>query len=302
MERCEIAIGLIVMFPFPGKRNPTTGYLMIAIGAHKYADLAEHCTTSIRLLQGKHRPIQLLIDKTMRVGERLKRLVDYVDILPPEPRLALSLNKLRLSDISRFDRTLFVDVDCLLLKKGIDDHWDRLAGYDFAIPVEQRMTYGEWWGTDIAELIKVVRAPYVVKMNSGSIYFERTRNGKKVFTLSKKLFRKYGGYVKGPHRSGIVGDEMFFGLAMGMMELKLYPLIDEAKGSLMLSTIGADDFEFDENNHLIKYRKCQDVVSPHFVHFIRLQPKDLYHRLCEAGAASLSLGPQSCRPQDAITH
>jgi hypothetical protein len=245
------------MFEFRRLRwrtTPTEGYLLLAFGAQKYADLAMNCAISIRAFEEQRRPIVLA--------------------------------KLRCIDISRFDKTLFVDADTLLLKAGIDDHWKKLDDYDFAIPAERAMTSGEWWGADIGSLISAAGAGYVVKMNSGSIYFKKTPKGRAVFRTALDVLRRHRSLVKGTHRDGVVGNEIFFGLAMGLQKTGLYPLIDPQIGSLMLSTIGAKDIHIDDN--VISYIKFGETVSPHFVHFCGLQPDWLYEDRCQYCARLLN--------------
>jgi hypothetical protein len=257
------------------------GYLLLAVGQQKYADMAINCAASIKLFEDGGRPIQLVIDRSIHVDEALRRHVDFLDTIEMSHDLPATLNKLRLWELTRFERTLFVDADCLLLKRGMDRHWAKLNKFDFAIPGHES-TSGEWYRTDISELLKLSGIAYIVQMNSGVIFFKKTLTASNMFVEAKKMLKDYGHYVKQRHGTGEHGDEVFLGLAFGSLGLKPYPFFDSEAGSLMYSTLNGSEFHFGLTGDASRFKKGNHVVSPHFVHFVGLEPRREYERLARA--------------------
>ncbi len=257
------------------------GYMLLAVGQQKYADMALACARSLRLLAGRIRPIQLVVDSLIVVTDALRRSVDHVDVVELSSDLPATLNKLRIWDLSRFDSTMFVDVDCLLLKSGVEQHWLKLRSYDVAIP-GRKLTTGEWYKTDIADLIAQVGIPYIVQMNSGVIYFKKSEQAQALFSEAIRMLRQHGGLIKQRHGTGAHGDEPFLGLALGALGMKPYPINDPQSGELMLSTIGGSEFSFDLTGWKCSYKKGSQLVSPNIVHFVGLEPRREYERLVDA--------------------
>ena len=261
------------------------GYLLLATGDLKYFRMALNCARSIRHFEGYKRPLQLIVDDLGKLDHKLRSIVDYVDLLPPDPMLPATLNKLRLWEVARFERTLFIDADCLLMQPGIERHWQALRSRDFAIP-GRKLSAGTWYQTDIAALTQAAAVPYLVQINSGAIYFTNSQAGFAPFLLAREMLAKLGGAVRQRHITGALGDEPFLGLALGKLGHEPYPLNAPGAGWLMLSTIGGSEFSFDVTSGACRFRKHGEMVSPHIVHFVGLQPRAEYDALCDGLTAA----------------
>jgi len=253
------------------------GYLLIAVGAQKYADMAVNCAKSIRHFDPK-RPIQILADG-LSFSKQDSALFDYIDRFDRQARFRATLSKLAMNTHSRFKKTLFVDADCLMFGDGIDDHWRELSKYSVGVP-GVRLTEGEWWGADISELLKETGLPYIVQMNSGVVYFDDSKKSHQLFSTARSVLRKYGHFITVFH-TGAHPDEPFFGLAFGYREMEPYPIVHNRVGCLMVSTINGSGYAIDLDHENFSFLKGQRHVSPSLVHFSGLQPQDEYAKLCQ---------------------
>lgn len=269
------------------------GYLLLATGPAKYMEMARNLAASIRVMDGT-RPICLVHDEGSKLTAGDARLFDDEAILPEDSRYGGLMNKARLFEASPYDRTMFVDADCLLVKRDIDVYWEMAAPYPFAITGVRR-TQGQWKGVDIATLLKQEGAPYLVQMNSGVFCFERSNTVDCFFRgLDDFYLRRRQSLEIANSRDGrIHSHELYLGLWMGLNRL------DSCGGkygenSWMVSTWRSFGIAADPEKGTSIIRKPRrsvagvpvpiggwDRLSPSFLHFIGLKPAPLYARLSQ---------------------
>ena len=275
------------------------GYLLLATGPAKYVEMARNLAASLRVMDGTRR-ICLVHDEDYVLDDADRRFFDDDAVLTSDPLYPGFMNKIRLYPTSPYQRAMFVDADCLLVKRDIDAYWEMTRPFPFAITGGRR-TKGEWKGADVAQLLKQEGAPYLVQMNSGVFCFDRSPEAAVFFEgLNNFFLRRRGELEVGLHRGKPAQtDEIYIGLWMGLNGL------DSCGGKIgenswMVSTWRAFWMTIDPARGVSVMRKPKrsiagipnpiagwDRLSPSFVHFILLKPHATYDRLARYFRAAL---------------
>ena len=274
------------------RKGSTQGYITIATGAQRYAEMAIVLGLSIKTFDAK-RPVCLLHDDRVALPPYSDRIFDEAIELDPDGEYIGCMNKLRLYEYSPFDQTMFVDADCILMKSQVDSYWSHCAGMGFTLPGSSSST-GHWEKIDIESTCRRFNCSYVVVMNSGTLYFEKGPVGERLFEEVNRLYLNRRNELRRFHHNqlGQYADEPFLGVAMGRLGLE--PVgIDERVGSWMVTTWRARRCLFDIDAGICslekpsafwwssqaRFAKSWVRHSPIFVHFIGLKPRALYQRL-----------------------
>ncbi len=250
------------------------GYTLLATGNLKYVELAISCAQSLRYFD-PNRPRQIFVSPNGQDIARDALVFDYIDVILEQDQLPATLNKLRLTENIRFDANLFIDADCLLMKSTIDHFWRKFMNYDFTIP-GKAVSSGIWYETELRNLCTRVNIPYIVRMNSGVIFYRNNEVGRSVFLTARDIYMHHSDQIVQRHAGGHHGDEPFIGMAMGATGQKPLPETDDVGASLMFSTIGGTEFDFDIRLESGRFRKGDVPVDPHIVHFVGLRPQNEY--------------------------
>lgn len=121
------------------------------------------------------------------VDEETKRLYDVV--IPTSEKFPYWFAKFCALDMSNYDRILFIDADCLVIK-NIAPLLSVLRGSDFA--VQGSWSSGADWYGDFSAAMRqrgLDRAPI---MNGGLIYYERTTRGQEMIDRVMQNSLTYG--------------------------------------------------------------------------------------------------------------
>ena len=236
------------------ERSSDQGYITIATGAQRYVDMAVVLGLSLRTFDPK-RAVCLLHDDQVTLPPYVNRIFDKTISLVPDERYLGCMNKIRLYEYSPFNQTMFVDADCVLMKTQVDSYWSHCAGMGFTLPGSCRST-GYWGEIDLESTCKRFGCPYIVVMNSGTLYFEKGPVGEQVFKEANRLYFDHRHELSRFHRNqiGQYNDEPFFGVAMGRLGLE--PIgIDERVGSWMVTTWRARRCAFDIDAGICRMEK-----------------------------------------------
>ena len=267
------------------------GYLLLATGPARYIELARNLAASLRIMDGT-RPICLVHDEEFEPGSGDDRLFDDYSLLPHDPAYPGFMNKIRLFGRTPYSRSMFVDADCLLMKRDVDLWWRVARSHPFAIPGTPRRQ-GEWKGSDIGTLLRQEGAPFLVQMNSGVFSFDRSPTAARFFTGLVEFYeRRHHALAVGLHRGCFAQtDEIYLGLWMGLCGMG--PVTSRiGNDTWMNSTWRAFQFELCAIQGTSVMRKPMrslagipnpifgwDTLSPSFVHFVGLKPERHYQRL-----------------------
>ena len=282
----------------------TRGYMTIATGRRDFIELAVNLALSVKKFDPE-KPIGLMHDKSIEyLPSSLRGLFDhFADTRDfPEKDQITTLNKLLLFRASPFDETIFMDADCLVVKSDMDRHWDKMAAQPFNI-AGAKMSSGEWRGLDIGVVCEALGVDYIVQMNGGVIFFNKSDEAKAVFDAGGRLFqeRKDVLTVIRKNYNNTYADEPVMAAAMGVNKIEPASYSPE-EGSIMITTLHARNIAFDLSTETARIDKPAGFWianrllakkwvrhSPTIAHFIKLRPKKVYQALSdelrrEAGA------------------
>jgi hypothetical protein len=265
------------------------GYISLATGSRFYLDLALNLALSLKH-NDPGRPFGLIVDEEMQIPQEYEKFIDEVVRMPPREGFHGCLNKLRVSSLSPFEETMFIDSDCLLVKADMDRHWARFdaPGFSAAGGVA---TKGSWYGFEIEEVLAVLQMPFMVQLNSGVFYFRRGEATDKFFDTALDLVAQRSDLLGTFHRNKLqLADEPFIGAAMGA--LRIQPVqYEPEEGSIMITTYKASQAEFDvlrqtsrivkHDNFLLAGRFLPRTRLPHspsLAHFVKLKPERVYSK------------------------
>ena len=267
------------------------GYLILATGPVRYVEMARNLAASLRVMDGTRR-IWLVHDENYIQNADDALFFDDHSILRDDPLYPGFMNKIRLFDTSPYQRAMFVDADCLLMKRDVDRWWQLARPHPFAITGAPK-TRGEWKGVRIEALLNQEHAPYLVQMNSGVFSFDCSPAAQDFFAgLNDFYKRRHTALEVGLHRGKPAQtDEIYLGLWMGLSNLQ--PITSQIEqASWMVSTWRAFFYQFDPIKGRSTLRKPirsiagipnpiagWSKLSPSFVHFIGLKPRRHYDRL-----------------------
>jgi hypothetical protein len=197
------------------------GYVAIAFDDSRYLDIAANLALSIR--RADHRPISVLINAAVGFNPAYEGLFDQVITVPDDPHFRGAMNKARLFDLTPYDRTFYIDADCLLFSPRIEFFWRKYRGEPFAVEGHKQQSGPVFACSlgqkDAARLCALLNVPFLTVFNAGVMYFERTSASKAVFDKTIALYQ-------GPHRDAIsyqykhageYADEPFFGAALASL-------------------------------------------------------------------------------------
>lgn len=271
----------------------TEGYLLLASGPARFAQMARNAAASLRVMDPARR-ICLVHDQFYQPEGVDAQLFDDYSLLPDHPFYPGFMNKIRLHGASPYRRTMFVDADCLLVKPDIDTYWQAAAQRPFGI-TGRRQTRGEWKGSEVSRLLDQEDAPYLVRMNSGVFCFDDTPDSAAFFEgLNDFYRRRHHALGVGLHRGKPAQtDEIYIGLWMGLCGMDSC-VSHVGRDRWMNSTWRAFGLAVDPvagTSRLCKPTRSiagipnpiagWETLSPSLVHFVGLKPAGAYARLSQ---------------------
>lgn len=269
------------------------GYIVLACDDNKYRDMAVNIAMSLKTFD-PHRSRCLIHNEPITLTQECTDIFnDFVEI-GRDARFVGLMNKARLYNLSPYDQTMYVDADMLLLRPNINAYWDALSGQFFNMTGE-KCTNGFWYNMDIANTIHKFDIPYVVRMNSGVFYFEKSLQTEKFFERVIDIYMTHKDFLSKIHqsRTGQYADEPIFGVAMGEARIDPFKTL-EGHGSWMVTTWQSRKHVFEPDRGVCYLEKSKGYPfrmswlsrgwvshSPNFVHFVNLHPRAVYEAAVE---------------------
>ncbi|MBD25659.1 MAG: hypothetical protein CMG46_11760 [Candidatus Marinimicrobia bacterium] len=274
------------------------GYLAIAFDDNRYLDIAANLALSIQ--RADTRPISILINSKVKFNPDYTPLFDQVIEINDDSSLRGAMNKARLFDHTPYDKTMYVDADCLLFNSRIEFFWRKYNGHPFAVEGHKQKegsvfscSLGE---KDAAELCRLLKLPYITVFNAGVMYFERT-------PVAKAVFERVLEYYEGPHRDAIgyrykhpgeYADEPFFGTALA--SLNIPPFQPPATDRLQVTTPNILEATLDIDLGYVAVvkppaGKYQHIWSGVLCHFCGLAPIETYFAIANKLRKERALPP-----------
>jgi hypothetical protein len=264
------------------------GYVLVATGTQKYFDLAARAAKSIRFFD-RERGICLACDDESRISSESRLLFERVVRLGKVDLRKGTEHHLYLNQVSPFERTLYVDADCLLSNGRIHAIWEKFKSYHVTFP-GRKLTEGTW-RVDIAQIRERLAVDYVVQLNGGVFYFDRSSQSEEFFRVAQGLFETRSADITVKHNSGGgLANEPIWGVTMALTGAAIFPLSEH----LNVSTLRTEKWAI-ESEPCIRLWKDNAVWLPVFCHFLGLYGPKCPNLLYNAFAALIS-SPESERP------
>jgi hypothetical protein len=248
--------------------NPEKGILIIAQGKQRYIDMARTISMSIKL-SNPDLQLALVTDTT---DERLKAYYHY--IIPVDPSFGTGFSqKMRMYEYSPFQKTLFIDVDCMVIK-NIDFLWALFEGQQMSV-MGKKLFSGPYIGTTIELLRSNYTFEYLPSFNGGVYFFEKSKMASEVFALAQDIFNNRYDELKLWKFDGRRGDEPAMAIAMGVHGV--IPVDDQKKG--MYTPMGQQGvFKMDVLKGFCEFYKNGEKVMPAIMHFGGGYPEAFHYR------------------------
>jgi hypothetical protein len=236
------------------------GFLIMAYGKPRYIEQAGNLARSLRRFMPGI-PIALASDKA--IGSDLYDYFVEADM----SKGGSFKQKLWLDTYSPFEKTLFIDSDCIV-GESFYEELAALQSYSFTPVCERYLTANDkdedGWVVDLGRALEMVGGEKYPKFNGGIYYFDNSESSRKVFALGRELLLKADELGLRNPSGGEPGDETLFALALS--SLKMLPLYDDG-GKLMRTPIGREGRFGMSNFGSFRFKKYGSSVSPAICHF-----------------------------------
>ena len=271
----------------------TQGYLTLATGDRQFFDAVVNLALSVQL-NDPSRPISLVCDDAGKLTEREKQCFDRIIVALPGTLGVGCTGKLDLLDFLPYEETVFLDSDCLIVKKDMDRHWNLLQTQYFNV-AGAKITDGSWYNFEVADVCSSLGLDYMVHMNSGVMYFRKGRELDRFQAVVQDLRENAHKSLFVQHRdmNDQIADEPIWSAAMAKQGL--FPVEYCADEDwLMVTTYMSRQVSFDPFDQISELEKSEGYHvldrfvskgwvkhSPSVAHFILFKPKSVY-RNCVA--------------------
>ena len=265
------------------------GYLLVATKNPAYAKLAVNAARSLRHYD-PHHPVVIAHDDPLAPYINRRHFDGTVRI---KRELMGTEHHLFLNELSPFERTFYVDCDCLATSNRLPDIiWPEIKKRGILFPGE-KINSGKW-RVDIPSVLKKFGVDYVVKNNGGAWGFDRSETAKQFFYRAQKLFAKKPHEITIKHvRGDGYANEPFWGTALAICRIEPFPECED----LNVSTRNHSGWEIHGGNGAGRYltiRKGDTMRHPLICHILGIGgnrcPNDLYQALTAMNAMEIDGG------------
>ena len=256
------------------------GLITIAYGPQKYIRMARALALSYRRHLPK-RPFAVVTDQSSA-----KELGTCFDVVIPITLAYGSgvVQKLYADIYSPFDKTLFVDSDCIFYKSP-ERIWDLYAGKPFSMRGWRYLTgstdyekqHPYEFVQNTSDFLKANNISRLPLFNSGVFFFSRSETASRVFHKARAIYEKRAtlGFV--PFKNAPIADEPAFAVAMESCGVEMDPW-DRNNG--METAINMENvFSINVLNEQSRFLKNGTECDPVLIHFnVGAQDGATYYR------------------------
>lgn len=257
------------------------GYMLVATKNPLYLKLARHAARSLKLYDPT-RPVAIAVDDVLLpmargFGDQVVRLKNKRGLMGTEHHLFLN-------EFSPFERTLYIDCDCLAVSNRLADVWPEIATRHVLFP-GQKISEGKW-RVPINRVLKRFQISHIVRNNGGVFGFDKSEQAQAFFKRAQKLFEKKHPEITIKHVSGGgFANEPFWGTALAICGIDPYPDVNDLNVSTRNHTGWALHGGNGAGRHLA-IQKGDQWRHPIICHFLGIGgdkcPNDLYRALVAA--------------------
>lgn len=264
------------------------GYLVLALHDPRYLDLAANFALSVNRLD--KRPVSVVTSPEIQVNPAYLGVFEHIIRLEDHPSLKGAMAKTLLFDASPYEKTMYIDADCLLFNTQIEFFWRRYDGHPFAVEGHSQSSGAVFscsLGSKNAEdLCALVGVEALTVFNAGVIYFEKSPATQAIFETTIDLF-------EGPNRdkisypykhSGEYADEPYFACALAMHDIEPFrpPLDNRLQVTTPNMVEGIMDLTLGDLRVVKQSPGGKEALwSGAICHFCGLAPMDTYFALTD---------------------
>ncbi len=251
---------------------PQRGVLTLAFGKPVFLDLAKALARSLRL----HDPS---VSRAVVTDSSDPELLGLFDIkIDHNPAYGSDVGqKLFLDLYSPFDETLFIDSDCLVVRK-LDPFWVAFRDNDFGACGRRILRAGEKDEfVDVDRVLAHFGLSGLPKFNGGIYYFKKTPGAAAVFETARGLIDRAGELGFRTFRGGGLADEALYSVAMALHKI---PLTDMAPGGMWTPLNATSPLVIDTVRGECHFAKAGEPVKPEIMHFTSMTDSFVYLREC----------------------
>jgi hypothetical protein len=251
---------------------PQRGVLTLAFGNSVFLDLAKALARSLKL----HDPE---LPRALVTDSNDPELLGLFDIkVDHNPMYGSDVGqKLFLDLYSPFDETLFIDSDCLVVRK-LDPFWRAFRDSDFGACGRRILRAGEKDEfMDVDRVLTHFGLSGLPKFNGGIYYFKNTPAATAIFETARSLIPRAGELGFRTFRGGGLADEALYAVAMALHKI---PLVDMAPGGMWTPLNATSPLTFDVVRGVCHFLKAGEPVEPEIMHFTSMTDSFVYRREC----------------------
>jgi hypothetical protein len=190
---------------------PSRGILTLAYGHKRFIEQARSLAHSLQL-HVPHLSRTLVTDSH---DPQLHRL--FTQVIAYRPQYGSGVRqKLFLDRYSPYDRTLFIDSDCLVLG-NLDAFWSAFDGQHFAVPGFRYLLKGATDPyIDVDHVLDTLNITAIPKFNGGTYYFTRNPQATAFFDTARNILDDFRTLRLGEFRRNGPADEAIYAVAMAL--------------------------------------------------------------------------------------
>jgi hypothetical protein len=202
------------MEPLMNSASHSRGIITLAYGHKRFIEQARSLAHSLQL-HAPHLPRTLVTDSC---DPEIRKLFTQVISYRSEYGNGVR-QKLYLDQYSPYEKTLFIDSDCLALG-NLDAFWSVFDGQYFGVPGYRYLQKGS---TDpflnVDHALKELNLTAIPKFNGGTYYFERSSEASEFFTTARNILDNFKTLGLCEFRRNGPNDESVYALAMAIHKL-----------------------------------------------------------------------------------
>lgn len=246
------------------------GILTLAYGKKRYVNMAKVLGRSLKL-HNHGVPCAIVTDSD---DPELKNLYDIC--IPLNQKFGKGFKqKLYIDNYSPFDETIFIDSDCIVIKKI--DFWDIFADVPFGVISEGKKQTGQaFWNTipDVEKIISLFQLESLTMFNGGLYYFKNNKDTAEVFKKAREIAANYDeiGLVR---LRGSSNEEPIYSIALAVCGINGI----EDRGLTMRTPINMiGSLEIDVLKGFCRFNSNGQIVEPAIMHFCGSQTSGFYYQ------------------------
>lgn len=218
---------------------PECGVLTMAFHDEKYLRQAIALARSVRL----HNPtLSIAIVTNLEhpwVDEYFDQRIEYREAYGD-----IFEQKLYLNDYSPYERTLYIDSDCLAYG-SLDATFRYLSDFEFWMPGHNLAdNFNPYWGIEASDWCQRLELETIARFNAGVFYFDRSKRSQSVFGHARQAIEDYDSWGIRYVSNGKKTDEPCFSLGMAQAGVMADPrgesitaILNEFRGALAADVI-----------------------------------------------------------------